>query len=40
MTCPYFLVQDLVDPATAIKEKCAESHCTAYKAKLDECNDR
>ena len=32
--------QDLVDPATAIKEACAENHCTAYKAKLDECNDR
>jgi len=32
--------EDLVDPATAIKEKCAESHCTALKAKLDECNDR
>ena len=30
----------MVDPATAIKEKCAESHCTALKAKLDECNDR
>ena len=33
-------LQDLVDPATAIKEACAENHCTAYKAKLDECNDR
>jgi len=32
--------EDLVDPATAIKEACAESHCTSYKAKLDECNDR
>ena len=32
--------QDLIDPATAIKEACAENHCTAYKAKLDECNDR
>ena len=29
-----------MDPATAIKEACAENHCTAYKAKLDECNDR
>ena len=29
-----------MDPATAIKEACAESHCTSYKAKLDECNDR
>ena len=32
--------QDLIDPATEIKERCAENHCTAYKAKLDECNDR
>merc|ERR1711953_1026201 len=32
--------EDLIDPATAIKEACAENHCTAYKAKLDECNDR
>ena len=34
------LFQDLVDPATAIKEACAENNCAAYKAKLDECNDR
>merc|ERR1719400_657625 len=32
--------EDLIDPATEIKEKCAEDHCAAYKAKLDECNDR
>jgi hypothetical protein len=31
---------DLVDPATEIKEKCAEDHCPKYKAKLDECNER
>ena len=35
-----FFQEDLIDPATEIKEKCAESHCTSYKAKLDECNDR
>eukprot|EP00088_Acartia_fossae_P032765 TRINITY_DN3350_c5_g1_i1.p1 TRINITY_DN3350_c5_g1~~TRINITY_DN3350_c5_g1_i1.p1 ORF type:complete len:113 (+),score=34.78 TRINITY_DN3350_c5_g1_i1:47-340(+) len=32
--------EDLVDPATAIKEACAENHCTAAKAKLDACNER
>merc|ERR1712096_479415 len=32
--------EDLIDPATAIKEACAESHCTTYKAKLDECEER
>jgi Ubiquinol-cytochrome C reductase hinge protein len=32
--------EDLVDPATEIKEKCAEDHCSKYKAKLDECNER
>jgi len=32
--------EDLIDPATAIKEKCADEACAAYKAKLDECNDR
>jgi len=32
--------EDLVDPATAIKEACAENNCAALKAKLDECNDR
>ena len=36
----FVLDQDLVDPATAIKEACAENHCTAYKAKLDECENR
>merc|ERR1712096_413778 len=32
--------EDLIDPATAIKEACAENHCTQYKAKLDECEER
>ncbi len=32
--------EDLVDPAVEIKEKCAESKCTAYQEKLDACNDR
>ena len=32
--------EDLVDPAVEIKEKCAEDHCTKYKNRLDECNDR
>ena len=32
--------EDLVDPGTVIKEKCAEDHCTKYKARLDECTDR
>ena len=32
--------EDLVDPASLIKENCAESHCTSMKAKLDEYNDR
>nr|ALS04925.1 mitochondrial cytochrome b-c1 complex subunit 6 [Pseudodiaptomus poplesia] len=32
--------EDLVDPATAIKEMCAENSCSKYKARLDECNDR
>ena len=32
--------EDLIDPATAIKEACAENHCTSYKAKLDECEER
>ncbi len=31
---------DLVDPATEIKEKCAEDHCAKYKDRLDECNAR
>merc|ERR1712150_353012 len=32
--------EDLIDPAVEIKEKCAEDHCTKYKSRLDECNDR
>jgi len=32
--------EDLIDPAVEIKEKCAEDHCTKYKNRLDECNDR
>jgi len=32
--------EDLIDPATAIKEACAENQCTSYKAKLDECEER
>jgi len=32
--------EDLVDPAVEIKEKCSEDHCTKYKNRLDECNDR
>merc|ERR1711915_219630 len=32
--------EDLVDPATAIKEACADNHCTSYKARLDECEER
>ena len=32
--------EDLVDPASLIKEACAESHCTSMKSRLDECNDR
>merc|ERR1719180_148875 len=28
------------DPATVIKEKCAESDCTKYKERLDECTNR
>ena len=32
--------EDLVDPASLIKESCADSHCTSLKSKLDECNDR
>ena len=34
------LQEDLIDPATAIKEACAENMCTSYKAKLDECEER
>ncbi len=29
-----------MDPATEIKEKCAEDHCAKYKDRLDECNAR
>merc|ERR1711892_128225 len=32
--------EDLVDPATAIKEGCAEAQCTSAKARLDECSER
>ena len=32
--------EDLIDPATAIKEGCAESQCSSAKARLDDCNDR
>ena len=32
--------EDLVDPASLIKETCAESKCTSLKSKLDDCNDR
>jgi ubiquinol-cytochrome c reductase subunit 6 len=32
--------EDLIDPATAIKEACAENACTSYKARLDECEER
>ncbi len=32
--------EDLIDPAEAIKEACAEEKCSKYKARLDECNDR
>ena len=32
--------EDLVDPGQLIKDQCAEDHCTAYKARLDACNDR
>ncbi len=31
---------ELVDPAVEIKAHCAEEHCSKYKARLDECNDR
>merc|ERR1711860_170473 len=32
--------EELVDPADAIKEKCAEDHCVAIKERLDTCNER
>merc|ERR1712142_793269 len=32
--------EDLIDPAVEIKERCAADHCSSYKARLDECNDR
>ena len=32
--------EELVDPAVALKEACGEEHCSKYKARLDECNDR
>jgi ubiquinol-cytochrome c reductase subunit 6 len=31
---------ELVDPAVEIKAHCTEEHCSKYKARLDECNDR
>merc|ERR1719458_676750 len=32
--------EDLVDPATVIKEKCAETDCTKYKDRLDKYTTR
>ena len=32
--------EEIVDPAVAIKERCAEEKCTKYKDRLDECNSR
>jgi len=32
--------EDLIDPATEIKEKCAENLCSSYKTRLDQCNER
>lgn len=32
--------EDLIDPATEIKEKCAENKCSKYKERLDICNER
>merc|ERR1712107_781247 len=32
--------EDLIDPATEIKENCADSACAAAKSRLDECNER
>jgi len=32
--------EDLIDPATEIKEKCADGACLTYKTRLDECNER
>jgi len=32
--------EDLIDPAVDIKEKCSDGHCSSYKNRLDECNDR
>ncbi|KAL1137954.1 hypothetical protein AAG570_009649 [Ranatra chinensis] len=33
--------EELVDPQVVLKEECAElKSCAAFKAKLDECNER
>ena len=32
--------EDLVDPHEAVREQCVTDHCTAVKARLDECNAR
>jgi len=32
--------EDLIDPATAIKEGCADSQCSSMRSQLDECNER
>ena len=32
--------EDLIDPAVAIKESCADNSCGSLKARLDECNER
>lgn len=32
--------EELVDPQTTLREKCAESHCTKYVEELQKCNDR
>ncbi len=32
--------EDLVDPAVAIKEACADEKCSKYRDRLNECNER
>merc|ERR1712172_102464 len=32
--------EDLVDPHESVREQCVTDHCTAVKARLDECNAR
>lgn len=32
--------EEPVDMAVIIKEKCGEEHCSKYKDRLDECNQR